>query len=94
MRPQGANDAMMLWNGVVARTAPGMAAADTLDAEPTALEYAVFHHRFHHILAAGGRIPARRRKMRGDAGAVEIYGQEKKMANHVSPRRRTIGHSW
>ena len=65
----------LLWNGVVAGAAPGVAAEDTLDAEPGTFEDTVFEHRLHHILAARRRIAAGRRRQRRNEHPVEINGQ-------------------
>lgn len=49
-------------HGIVARTAPGMAARQPLDRQPAALERPVFPHGLQRVLRAGGRKPARSRK--------------------------------
>ena len=65
----------LLWNGVVAGAAPGVAAEDALDAEPGAFEDTVFEHRLHHILAAGRCISAGGRRQRRNEHPVEIDRQ-------------------
>ena len=67
----------ILGHGVIARTAPRITAQYALDTQPCTFEYAIFHHCFHHILAASRRISARRRRERRDTIAVEIARQQK-----------------
>ena len=66
----------LLRNGVVTRAAPWMASANAFDAQPTALEDAVFQHRLHHVLRAGGGEAAGGGRKGRDAGPVEIYREQ------------------
>ena len=74
-----------LWHGVVAGTAPRMAAQDALDAQPAAFEDPVFQDGFDHILAACRRISAGRWRKRRDEDAVEINRQQKRFTNNYFP---------
>ena len=67
-------------NRIVARTTPGMAATDALDAEPAATENAVLHDCLDHILAACRRVTARGRRKGRDASLVEIDREQKYMS--------------
>ena len=62
-----------------------MAAADSLDAKPTAFENAVFENRLDHILTAGGCEAACRRGKRRDKDPVEIDGKEENFSNENLP---------
>ena len=79
-----------LWNGVVTGAAPRVATQDTFDAEPCALEDAVLHHRLDHILAARGRIAARRRRKRRDTIAVEIDRQQEYLTKEALHFQLTV----
>ena len=61
-----------------------MAAEDALDTQPSALEYAILHDRLNHVLAARGRVTARRRREGRNEGAVEIYRQEEYVAKQLA----------
>lgn len=60
-----------LGHRVVSRTAPGVTAANTLDAEPCAFDGAILLDSFKCILRACGREAACSRCKRGDAALVE-----------------------
>ena len=62
----------ILWNRIIAGTAPRMTAADTFDAEPAAFENTVFENRFYHVLAACRCITASRRCQRRNENPIEI----------------------
>ena len=64
-----------------------MATEDTFDAEPSAFEGSVLEDRLHHVLAAGRRITARRRRQGRDKDPVEIDGEKEKLSDESFPFR-------
>ena len=77
----------ILGYGVIAGATPRMATEDTFDAEPSAFEGSVLENRFHHVLAAGRRITARRRCQGRDKDPVEIDGEKEKLSDESFPFR-------
>jgi hypothetical protein len=57
-----------------------VASENAFDAEPPPFEYSVFEQRLDHILAARGKVTARRRRQRRDKYPVEIYRELEKLA--------------
>ena len=74
-----------LWHGVVTGTTPGMAAQDTLDAQPTAFEDTVFEDRLHHVLTASRCVAAGGWGQRRDKDPVKIDREEKKLSDESFP---------
>jgi len=65
-----------LWNGVVAATAPGVAAQDAPHRKVEALERTVLHDGLLGILRASGGETARRGRIGGDVLLIEQDGQQ------------------
>ena len=74
-----------LGDGIVAGTTPGMASQDTLDAQPTAFEDAVFEDRLHHVLTASRRVAAGGRGKRRDKDPVKVNRDEENFSNESFP---------
>lgn len=64
-----------------------MTTKDSFDAEPAALEDAVFEHRFDHVLAAGRRVAAGWRSKRRNEHPVKINRNEEELTNVNLPFR-------
>ena len=77
----------ILGHGVVAGATPRMATKYTFDTEPSAFEGSVLENRFNHVLTAGRRITARRRRQRRDKDPVEIDGEKEKLSYKSFPFR-------
>lgn len=69
----------LFWHGVVATTAPRMAAEDAARAEIETFEGTVFLDGFQHILAASRGEAARRRSEGADGLLIETNGESEKV---------------
>ena len=68
----------LLRHRVVAGASPGVAAEDALEAEPEALEGAVFAEGLEGVLGASGGEAAGRRLERRDAELIEFDQQDER----------------
>ena len=68
-----ANMPLSLRHGVVAASAPGMAAEDSFQREPESFERTILAEGLESILAAGRSKPATGRFQRGNANLIELY---------------------
>lgn len=65
--------ALLFWNGIVTKSAPGMATADSSCSQPQTFDRSMNFECFDHISGACWIVPAGIRKNRADDPLVNFY---------------------
>ena len=77
---QLSNSQFPLRHRIIPTTSPWVATQYAFYAQPAAFEDTMFQYGLHHVLAARGCEPTRRRRQRRDAIPVEIHRQQKHLS--------------
>ena len=77
---QLSNSQFPLRHRIIPTTSPWVATQYAFYAQPAAFEDTMFQYGLHHVLAARGCEPTRRRRQRRDTIPVEIHRQQKHLS--------------